>query len=693
MIAVKQKAPKPKNDNYRTLAEYITDAKRAGEKVLSSWFVGCAGDDDYSKGIAEVEDTQSLNTRSERVKTYHLVVSFRPEDEAKLTPDIFREIEREFAQALGFEEHQRHCSVHKNTNNLHLHIGYNMIHPEKLTRKEPYRDYRKLSEACRRLEDRYGLNVDKGMTDNSKGEKSVRIAQGAAAMEAHTGQQSFQSYAGDHKAAILEALNTADSWQVLHESLAMYGLEIKPQGNGLIVKNRHGKEAVKASSLDRSLSMKKLEARFGGYVPGNGLENVEEQARYSARPLHHDPERGGLFAEWKEIKARRAEAFAAIGELKEREKEVEGPIRQKWKEKREELRQNRLPRRHIYALTRKSRQLEAEELKQAKAGILAERAVHRALLKQEPATWVDFLRGKAAQGNELALAVLRSGKFAVEAEAAATEQAERFDFERAQQIRDKWRQTRDRISDSQDYGIKRKGLLSVAKAHELEELERLDPNAPSLFSGFTSDIDHRGTVLIKLAGGGMIRDTGKEIRFSAHDPTAKAAALLFAKAKWGKDTRLEGNLITRHEREREQTPQTPPATKAIPTTEEARESLLKIARLEPLKVEQYYRDQIAPYMEHFAAAKDAEKSEAFAFCRRQMLRDVNTDKSVLERMRGDLFQTLRKQPFANDAERVWRVDGLMGLVRLQEDRQAAFNKVVELVEQQAQQTRNRGMSR
>jgi hypothetical protein len=41
------------------------------------------------------------------------------------------------------------------------------------------------------------------------------------------------------------------------------GIEIKPHGNGLVVKDRHGKHAVKASAVDSSLSLKKLEARFG----------------------------------------------------------------------------------------------------------------------------------------------------------------------------------------------------------------------------------------------------------------------------------------------------------------------------------------------------------------------------------------------------------------------------------------------
>jgi hypothetical protein len=65
-------------------------------------------------GIVEAEAVQGLNTRSVKEKTYHLLISFRPEDEAKLAPEAFREIETRFAQTLGFSEHQRHCGVHKN---------------------------------------------------------------------------------------------------------------------------------------------------------------------------------------------------------------------------------------------------------------------------------------------------------------------------------------------------------------------------------------------------------------------------------------------------------------------------------------------------------------------------------------------------------------------------------------------------
>lgn len=115
------------HDNYGALAHYIAGAGREGEKCLVSWSSGCAADDDYELAILEAQATQSMNTRSQKEKTYHLLVSFRPEDEAKLTPDTFKSIEERFAATLGYAKHQRHCGVHKNTANLHMHVAYNMF--------------------------------------------------------------------------------------------------------------------------------------------------------------------------------------------------------------------------------------------------------------------------------------------------------------------------------------------------------------------------------------------------------------------------------------------------------------------------------------------------------------------------------------------------------------------------------------
>lgn len=261
---------KAKNDNYKRLANYIADASHAGEKALMAWCAGCWAGDDYDMAMQEVADTQDLNTRTTKEKTYHLVVSFRPEDEAKLTPAAFKEIEREFAEVLGFQEHQRHCGVHQNTANIHMHIAYNMIHPEKLTRHEPYRDFHKRDRLCRELEIKYDLSIDSG---KEKQRETPALIPAAATLEAQTGQESFDGYAKRHKTEIMASLENSASWQDVHKALARYGMTIKPQGNGLAMVSSSGKYGIKASNFDRSFSKSKLEKQFGKYqAPGKEIE-------------------------------------------------------------------------------------------------------------------------------------------------------------------------------------------------------------------------------------------------------------------------------------------------------------------------------------------------------------------------------------------------------------------------------------
>lgn len=248
------------NDNYGRLARYIaaghdrqdTEGKTLEEKCLMHWCAGCAAGDDYDLAMREVAATQDMNTRSKREKTYHLIVSFRPEDTPKFTPEIFKAIEARFAEALGLSEHQRHCGVHVNTENTHMHIAYNLIHPEKYTRIEPYYDFAKRDKLCRELEKEYGLTVDNGKQMGHDRSQSSR----ASAMEAHTGQQSFEGYCKKQAPLLKEGLAKAQTWRDVHFLFAKHGLELRPKGAGLIVKELGGEHTSKASTLGRDFPSK-----------------------------------------------------------------------------------------------------------------------------------------------------------------------------------------------------------------------------------------------------------------------------------------------------------------------------------------------------------------------------------------------------------------------------------------------------
>ncbi len=494
-----------------------------------SWCAGCWAGDDYELAIREVADTQALNTRTTREKTYHLIVSFRPEDEAKLTPETLKEIELEFAKDLGFEEHQRHCGVHKNTNNLHMHVAYNMIHPEKLARHEPFRDYHIRDRVCRELERRFGLAIDNGRSVESTEPKLTPVA---ATVEAQTGQQSFDGYVKERRGPILEALGQATGWQQVHAAFARYGLEIRPHGNGLVIKDRNGKHAIKASSLDRSLSMMHLVRRFEAYVqPGQVKENSPEDERFTAKPVHREPNRGALYAEYQAgIVTRKA----ALEDLNTRTQTELESIRIRWDKERQEISREFFGR-HRLELLKIARLHEAKNRLQVRKRINAEREKVRQVTPY--GSWTDFLRWKAGQGNETALAILRSKNQLAEPEKAPPWRGQR------EGIQEKWLNEQLEIATSTGVSSRvRRGLLAVAKAGELAELETSAPDRKRLFSGFTSSIDTKGTVFLRLASGGTIRDTGKQIIFS-NDEVSREAAMLFAQAKWGKAIGANANIL------------------------------------------------------------------------------------------------------------------------------------------------------
>lgn len=382
-------ACKPGNDNYRRLANYIAGAgpHPDEDKVLFCWSEGCWAGDDYEWGIHEVVATQDMNLRSQKEKTYHLIVSFRPEDAANVSPAIFKDIEEAFAAALGFGEHQRHCGVHRNTGNIHLHVAYNMIHPEKLTRHEPFRDFHTRDRVCRELEQRFGLAVDNGCGQGQTPE-AERLGDKPATMEAHSGLESFEGYARSKRETLLHAMRDAMSWRDAHVALAVHGLALVPHGAGLAIRNRHGKQACKASAVDRGLSKSRLEARFGPYQPpGVDVAAIPSFELYQPRPnaRHWDADNGKLFKAWQGAKAARKAALLGI---RDQARTEIAAITDYWRKTRRDIARMPISRRDRAALLHRARRNERQVTRAIHARARGQRDQFR---KENPLlTWAAF---------------------------------------------------------------------------------------------------------------------------------------------------------------------------------------------------------------------------------------------------------------------------------------------------------------
>lgn len=520
-----------RTDNYRRLALYIADASHKGEKLLCAWHEGSFCDD-YYEAIAEAVCVQDLNTRTTKDKTYHLVIGFRPEDESRLNEEAFKDIANHFGKALGFEEHNRHCGVHINTANMHMHIAFNMIHPEKFTRHEPYRDFFALSAAAREMEQKYGLYVDNGK--EAPTQEASRPNVKAQMLEAITAQETLDGYVKARKDTILQTVLNARDWGDVHIALATYGLTIAPRGNGLIIQTKDGQHQVKASTLDRTFGKSQLEKRFGPYMKITAVDRrgIKEKESYSGKPVHrYSPERNKLYRDYQDnIKERIVRLEALDAEL--------APQLEAVKRTANERRMQVISTAMLPCHRQESLKRIALDEKDVVAQLKAEdRQKKKTIRSTYPPNWAAYLQKEAENGNVAALQVLRSRETKQNRNAMPEqslvdwrerEEAYVVELERKENIKAEYRDKARKVYDTQRgvMNLHRRGALNALKMEEFEAVSQL--------KGLKNrHVDAWGNIVVKLSSGGTIKDSGREVFFSDNGGDTQTVAMQYASFKWG----------------------------------------------------------------------------------------------------------------------------------------------------------------
>lgn len=388
--------------SWTRLGAYILDTPHEGEKVAWARATNC-GNDDPGWAVKHIVSIQERNTRSQSDKSYHLVVSF-PEGE-RPTRTQMEDIEDRLCDALGFGEHQRVSAVHQNTDNWHLHVAINKVHPVTLRNVTPIRDHFRLQAACLELEIKHGLTQEPHTVDFAQSRE--RKARGRAAdFEARHGGQSFLAWTQEHaRPALLVALGAGQGgWQALHQVAASYDLELKLRGAGLVISHRSNSRLhAKASDVDRGLSLKAITDRLGPFQPsGEQVQTGKPSTRYE-RPTQS----GNLYEAYQREREGSVRARdAAIAELAKRHRaygyELTAWYRQRIGQERTQGLKG--------ALRRESFQhIAAEREKDRKARVEREREERRQTRAAHPVpNWQGYLEAEAAKGNEQALAALRS---------------------------------------------------------------------------------------------------------------------------------------------------------------------------------------------------------------------------------------------------------------------------------------------
>ncbi len=393
MIAKHVSMRSAKKSDFAKLADYITD-EQSKEHRLGLVAVTNCQTDNVQAAVAEILATQYSNTRAENDKTYHLLLSFRAGESPSL--ETMKAIEERICVGLGFEGHQRISAIHNDTDNLHIHIAINKIHPEKGTIHEPYKAYKTLAQLCEVLEVEYGLEKDNHQSTRT-------VSQGKANdMERHAGIESLLSWVKEECA---ENLKAAKTWKDFHEVLATHGLTIKERGAGFIFESADDGIAVKASSVDRAFSKKALEEKLGSFTPVEGAL-PKATKKYSKAP---------------KIKANTVELFGAY------RKEQEALVTTK----RQEIGKLRRQRDAAIADLKRANNLRRATIKIVNAGGISRRYLYKQAsqsysdsmksinedFKKElgklnktykPQQWADWLKSKALSGDDQALIALRA---------------------------------------------------------------------------------------------------------------------------------------------------------------------------------------------------------------------------------------------------------------------------------------------
>ena len=354
--------------------------------------------EDAELAVEVMEVLQKGNVRAKGNKTYHLVISFHPEDR-RLTPAELEDVVRRAVRAAGLGEHQYIAVRHSEQEHEHLHVAVNKIHPETLKIHHPYKAIPAFQALSSVLEQELGLH----RVDRTRGRSESHRARD---FEAHRGIESFSRWA---RRTIGDATghDRIGSWPALHDELARFGVRLVRRGNGLaIVDATRPNLACKASALGREWSKQRLCERYGEFVPGpEAAEVAREQVQpYEERPLGRALD-DGLWREYQEaLDAARRHRRELREAMASRIQAARAAHAERFKLRHHAIAAMPIPprdKRSLYKTLSFERKLAERRLR---ATIKRWRTMR---VDTHPGSWKQFLAERAARGDQRALRRLR----------------------------------------------------------------------------------------------------------------------------------------------------------------------------------------------------------------------------------------------------------------------------------------------
>ncbi|MDT0632942.1 relaxase/mobilization nuclease domain-containing protein [Rubrivirga litoralis] len=258
---------------------------------------------DVDQVVTEMEEWAGQSARVKR-PVYHVIVAFDADD--RPTEAEMRSAADRTLRDLGLQDHQALIVRHTDRAHEHVHLMVNRVGPDgKAWSKE--NDHYKIRASMESQERELGVRwtgwnaervarVERAAERSDEGSELRHFYGGEAAREPVPvrGVARDRGFAAEVRASSLDDLKGASSWADLDARLAARGLTIERRGQGAVVTD--GEREAKLSSVSRSVSRGRLEARLGPLrdydraAPGRAAPTLSARERAdSAPPVEASP--------------------------------------------------------------------------------------------------------------------------------------------------------------------------------------------------------------------------------------------------------------------------------------------------------------------------------------------------------------------------------------------------------------------
>ncbi|EAS0524767.1 relaxase NikB [Salmonella enterica] len=273
----------------------LVDVMRDGCEWVNFYGVTCFHNCTSLETAAEEMEYTARQARYAKDGTdpvFHYILSWQAHESPR--PEQIYDSVRHTLQALGLSEHQYVSAVHTDTDNLHVHVAVNRVHPDTGYLNCLSWGQEKLSRACRELELKHGFAPDNGCWIHAPGSRIVRKT--AAERDRQNAwtrgkKQTFREYVSQTAVAGLRSEPVHD-WLSLHRRLAEDGLYLTLQNGSFMVMDGwdRNREGVQLDSFGPSWNGDKLRKKMGEYtpVPKDIFSQVGAPGRYKPEVIAAD---------------------------------------------------------------------------------------------------------------------------------------------------------------------------------------------------------------------------------------------------------------------------------------------------------------------------------------------------------------------------------------------------------------------